>query len=355
MNRCASRLLVGAALFAVSIPLQADEKPKAPSQVPPSLGAIQNLGQIKAPTLEQARDVVERYVTSQPDGAAKWKTIEPLWIASDSRTLLDRTIDSLALADANIQGFVSAIRQQPSTLQLQAPILKDERYPAFVKQNIRLFLARSLTNKRLHEDALALLRGLTPESLVDPASYYFYRAVCENKLRLKEDGLVSTHRLMTSMQQSAPERYLVVASLMQDEMLKWEDQDLGDIARRMEEIEARLDNAHGGAKTQQKQKEVVDMLDKMIKDLESQCQQCNKAGAGAGQPKPQQPAGDSKIMNGAGTGEVENKKLIITAEVWGKMPEKEKVKALEAVNRQLPPHIREAAEGFSKKLQSGGK
>jgi len=60
-------------------------------------------------------------------------------------------------------------------------------------------------------------------------------------------------------------------------------------------------------------------------------------------------------MNGAGPGEVENKKLITTAEVWGKMPEKDKVKALEAVNRQLPPHIREAAEGFSKKLQTTGK
>lgn len=56
-------------------------------------------------------------------------------------------------------------------------------------------------------------------------------------------------------------------------------------------------------------------------------------------------------MNGAGNGEVENKKLITTAEVWGKMPEKEKIKALEGVNRQLPSHIREAAEGYSKKLQ----
>jgi len=60
-------------------------------------------------------------------------------------------------------------------------------------------------------------------------------------------------------------------------------------------------------------------------------------------------------MNGAGNGEVENKKIVATADVWGKMPEKEKVKALEAVNRQLPAHVREAAEGFSKKLQTGGK
>jgi hypothetical protein len=60
-------------------------------------------------------------------------------------------------------------------------------------------------------------------------------------------------------------------------------------------------------------------------------------------------------MNGAGQGEVENKKIVATADVWGKMPEKEKVKALEAVNRQLPAHVREAAEGFSKKLQTGAK
>ena len=73
------------------------------------------------------------------------------------------------------------------------------------------------------------------------------------------------------MSQDAPERYLVVATLMQDEMMKWEDQDLGDVARRMEEIEARLGNAHGGAKTQEKQKEVVALLDKIIKELEDQC------------------------------------------------------------------------------------
>jgi hypothetical protein len=267
--------------------------------------------------------------------------------------MLDRTIDTLGQVDPTLAQYIAAVRLQANTLQLETPILKDAQYPAYVKNNLKLFLARALSNKRLHEDALAVLRSLTPETLVDPASYYFYRAVCENKLRLKDDGLVSTNRLLTSMQQSAPERYLVVAGLMQDEMSKWEDQDLGDVARRMEEIEARLDNAHGGAKTQEKQKEVIGMLDKLIKEMEDQCQKCNSSGGG--QAKAQQPAGESKIMNGAGPGEVENKKLIITAEVWGKMPEKEKVKALEAVNRQLPAHIREAAEGFSKKLQTGGK
>lgn len=331
----------------------ADGKPVPPAQ-PPALTDVQSLGRIHAPTLEQSRKLAQDYVLNQPDGKNKWAAIEPLWAASESRTLLDRTVDSLSMVDLAIAELVTSIRQQPGTGLLRSPLLQETSYVPYVKDNLKLFLARALTNKRLHEDALALLRTLTPEQLIDPASYYFYRAVCENKLRLKEDGLLSARRLLTSMQNTAPERYLVVTTLMQDEMQKWEDQDLGDVARRMEEIEGRLDNAQGGAKTQEKQKEVINLLDKLIKDMESQCQQCNNASS-QGQAKTQQPAQDSKIMNGAGPGEVENKKLILTADVWGKMPEKEKVKALEAVNRQLPAHIREAAEGFSKKLQTGGK
>ncbi len=344
--------LACAAILVVPLALQADEKQKAPQPVP-TLSELQDIGQIKAPTLDQARNLAQAYVSKLPNGQALWIKLDALWLPGDTRTTLDRTIETLAATDPAIAEYVTTLRQQPSTSLLNSPLLKDAKYPAYVQNNLKLFLARSLTNQRLHEDALALLRGLTPETLIDPATYYFYRAVCENKLRLKEAGLLSTNRLLSSMQQSAPERYLVVASLMQDEMTKWEDQDLGDIARRMEEIEARLDNAHGGPKTIEKQKEVIGLLDKMIKDLEDQCQKCNNPGGG--QAKSSAPAPESKIMQGAGTGEVENKKLIITSEVWGKMPEKEKVKALEAVNRQLPAHIREAAEGFSKKLQTGGK
>jgi hypothetical protein len=353
MSRLLSSVAFGFLVSACPSALLADDRPVAPPAQVPSLSELQSLGQIKAPTLEQARQQAFNYVVKLPQGNELWTAMEPIWATGDSRTLLDRTIDTFSQTDPVLAQYISAVRQQASTLQLNTPILNDAKYPAYVKNNLKLFLGRALTNRRLHEDSLAILRSLTPETLIDPASYYFYRAVCENKLRLKDDGLVSTNRLLASMQQSAPERYLVVAGLMQDEMSKWEDQDLGDVARRMEEIEARLDNAHGGAKTQEKQKEVITMLDKLIKEMEDQCQKCNSSGGG--QAKSQAPAGDSKIMNGAGPGEVENKKLIITAEVWGKMPEKEKVKALEAVNRQLPAHIREAAEGFSKKLQTGGK
>jgi hypothetical protein len=261
-------LAVGAISSVLALPALADDPPVPPA--PPRLNDLL-LGQIKAPTLDQARDQALQFLKSTPQGQNRWQTAQAIWAPSDVRTLLDRTIDTFVLADDNIAQFVKSVRAQPSTLLLETPLLKDPSRPAYVRNNLTLFLARALAHQRLHEDSLALLRTLTPESLIDPATFYFYRAVCENKLRLKDDGLLSTHRLLSTMQQDAPERYLVVATLMQDEMLKWEDQDLGDVARRMEEIEARLGNARGGQKTQEKHKEVVALLDKIIKDLEDQC------------------------------------------------------------------------------------
>jgi hypothetical protein len=54
-------------------------------------------------------------------------------------------------------------------------------------------------------------------------------------------------------------------------------------------------------------------------------------------------------MGGAGPGNVDKKKLLKDLELWGKMPEKDKIKALEAIAREYPPHFREAIEGYLKK------
>jgi len=58
-------------------------------------------------------------------------------------------------------------------------------------------------------------------------------------------------------------------------------------------------------------------------------------------------------MGGAGTGNVDKKKLAKNPDRWGGMPEKDKVKALEAISRQMPSIYREAGEGYAKKLQNG--
>jgi len=54
------------------------------------------------------------------------------------------------------------------------------------------------------------------------------------------------------------------------DMLGWQEKDMGSIARKMDNIERRLDLSRGGPTTQEIQKKVVRRLDEMIKELENQ-------------------------------------------------------------------------------------
>jgi hypothetical protein len=61
----------------------------------------------------------------------------------------------------------------------------------------------------------------------------------------------------------------MVAALMHFDMVTWQDKDLGWIARKMDNIQRRLDLKRGGKQTQKIQKEVLVRLDEMIKELEN--------------------------------------------------------------------------------------
>ena len=62
----------------------------------------------------------------------------------------------------------------------------------------------------------------------------------------------------------------MVAALMHFDMLTWQEKDLGWIARKMDNIQRRLDLKRGGKQTQKLQKEVLVRLDEMIKEIENQ-------------------------------------------------------------------------------------
>lgn len=310
------------------------------------------LGELTAPTLEQAKAQTWQWLDAVQAPPAVRQQAEALWQAGEM-PLLDRIVGTFILADPEAARLVAFLPTASGPAIAEVPaILKEPARPVFFRANLGLYFGKVAVDRKLHEEGYEMLKTLRPEQLVDPAAYYFYKAVCENKLRLKEDGLLSINRLLTSIP-SAPERYTVVAQLMKQEMDRWQDEDLGDIARRMNEIFGRLDNARGGPKTQQQQKDVIALLDKKIEQLEQECQQCQGGGASA-QNQPQQPADDSNIIAGqSGKGDVDPKRFMKDPAVWGKMPEKEKLKALEAISRSLPPHMREASEGYRNNLVKG--
>ena len=184
---------------------------------------------------------------------------------------------------------------------------------------------------------------MKPEDVVDPSSYFFHRAVCEHALMLQEQADASIDRLLVDVQ-DAPERYRMVAALMRFDMMTWADKDLGWIARKMGNIQRRLDLKRGGKQTQKIQKEVLVRLDELIKEKENKAKSQGAAnggscpggapgsgsGSGSGnQNTPNSPQNDSNNGNMAGTGDVDRKRVREIAEVWGKLPEKERARAMQ--------------------------
>ena len=320
--------------------------------VPPdSQSPEPRLGRIAPPSLEVAKRLTwESLAFFAPDPAVLQQA-EGLWDPALEMTLLDRVAESVALVDKDARELLSTVRSPLPPGEIPE-YFKNPALPAFVRANVGLAYARQLINRRVNEEALEILRTIRPEQVVDPAAFYFYKAVAENRLLLKQEGLQSLDRLLKSVAE-VPERYVVLAGLMKEEMQTWKDKDLGYVARRMGEVESRLDNARGGPKTQAKQKEIIDLLDKEIEQLEQQLQACCAAASSGGTIRPSAPMPDSRVAGGAGPGNVDKRKLLKTLEIWGKLPEKERIKALEAIKRELPPHYQEAIEGYLKELARG--
>jgi len=209
--------------------------------------------------------------------AATLERFAAIWKQED-RTVLDLVAETLALGDPAAAKLLADARDPNTPAPIKVPeLLKDTKNTLFFRANLGLAYARALSNRRVHEESLDVLKIFRPEQVVDPAAYLFHRSVAEHALLSKGDATQTITRLLDDCGTS-PERYKTVSALMLLDMQTWKDKDLGAIARKMENIERRLDLARGGPQTQKIQKEVIARLDELIKELENKAKK--KPGAG---------------------------------------------------------------------------
>jgi tetratricopeptide (TPR) repeat protein len=288
------------------------------------------------------------------------KQFETVW--QGERPVLDKVAATLALGSPDAARLLAEARDPDAPAPTSVPnLVKDTKLPAFFRANLALAYGKALCSRKVFEEGLEALKAARPEEVVDPASYLFHKAVAEHALMLKGPADDTVDRLLVDAV-DAPERYRMVAALMHFDMLTWKDKDLGWVARKMGVIKDRLDLTRGGKKTQTMQKEVVVRLDEMIKEIENKkcgaCQ-CNGGGCpGGGQRdgdnkmQPGNPLEDSRLGGIQGKGQVDLKKFKEVADVWGKLPDKERAKAMVELTRGMPPKYRDAIEAYFRELQN---
>jgi hypothetical protein len=341
-----------AALLIAGGPTRADTKKAAKED--------SSFGALKAADAAEAKRQAQAWLaTTGKADAAKFNAI---W--SGDRPLIDKVSATLELGSPEAARLLKEARDADAAAPLEVPaLLKDTKKPAFYRANLALAYGKALTGRKVYEEALESLGVVKPEDVIDPSAYLFHKAVCEHALMLKERADGTIDRLLVDAS-DAPERYRMVAALMHFDMLTWQEKDLGWIARKMDNIQRRLDLKRGGKHTQKMQKEVLVRLDEMIKEIENQqkCQgQCQNGGqcpgGGQGQGPAQlpnqnatQPQQDTMGGTAKGEGKVDSKKVKEIADVWGKLPEKERARAMVELTRGMPAKDRAVIEAYFKKL-----
>jgi hypothetical protein len=302
---------------------------------------------------------------------ASVKAFDALWAAD--RPTLDKLADTFSLGNADAAKLLIDARNPDAAAPLEAPaLLSDEKQSAFFRANFALIYAKALSVRHVHEQVLDSLKGVKAEQTIDPASFFFTKAVSEHALIMKDPALDSIDHLLADVADT-PERYRTVGALMVFDMMNWKDggQDLASrldpLTRKMKAIKDRLDLSRGGDKTQKMEKDVVFRLDEVIKELEQQ-----QKSQGQGQPNsgncppggkpgqqtdpntntPSSPAGDDYITKIGGEGKIDMKKLNDNEKNWGKKSPKERADAMRDMTRDLPPELRDTVERFFKELSA---
>ncbi len=270
--------------------------------------------------------------------------------------ILDQTIQSLAAFEPRLEEVRAWCASEPTTLGLPAfDFLKDESVPELIRNNGRLLLARACVQRDLADECLELLEGLTTEQVVDPAGLLFQRAVAHHRLLQKDECLKEVTRLL-EREKELPARYVRLSHLMADDIRPLKKDSLDEVARLMEDVRRRLDQARAGTKVRSEEEEIVAKLDKMIEDLEEQQKQQQQQQQQQGQAQgsnPSNPAQDSSLPELKGPGDVDIKN-IGKKSGWGNLPAKERQEVLQQIGKELPAHFRETIEEYFQRLAQDG-
>ena len=304
---------------------------------------------------ETARERALAWVAAHAANNADAKErAEQIWQAgadnSSARDLLEMVVETFAAADPEARKLVEACRGVGAAgIAPGAEVLDRADADPFFRANLGLYYARHLAQRMLYDEALEAFAKVEIEHVVDPASHFFFKAVCEHELLQTKAALTTLSQLLDDTQ-GVPPSYADVAKLMKYELEQFQEKSLDEVAHKMKDSERRLDLGRGGERVQKVQEEIVATLDEIIKKLEAQQGGGGGGGeGGGGGNQPDAPAGDSTVKGSTAPGEVDPKEFNKQGG-WGELPPKQQTEARAILNRDFPSHYRDAVEEYFKKL-----
>ena len=147
-------------------PLSAADQPKGKE--------IASFGSLQGPTEEAAKAQASAWYARS--GGKDQINFDKIW-ATD-RPTLEKVGDTLALGNVEAARILKQARDVNGPAPEGVPaLIKDRKVDTYLRANLALVYAKALANRRIFEESQLALSSVKPEDVVDPASYFFTRAV----------------------------------------------------------------------------------------------------------------------------------------------------------------------------------
>jgi hypothetical protein len=349
---------VAAGLAVSAAPARADEPAKKP---------VFGFSMMKPMAPEAAKAKAAAWLKAQ--GKLDQAAFDKVW-ANEKRSVLDRTADSLALGSPDAAAMLTALRKANAAAPAEVPaFLADKKQDAFFRTNLALAFAKAAAGKLAYEEALEALsaKGIDPELAVDPASYFFTKAVAAHATMKRDEATAAIVKLLDDVS-DAPARYTMLATLMFFDIQGWPANpvNLSTVEKLMDNSGRRLDLARGGEKTQDIQKKIVFYLDKLIERDGGDGPSPKDPPPGPRRPGDEprdphpgplpgpgsqgKPAPESHVMGGTGTGGVDAARLRKIGDSWGTMPPAARARVVQELTRDLPPRFEPLIKNYFEAL-----
>ncbi|QEG35575.1 hypothetical protein [Bythopirellula goksoeyrii] len=319
--------------------------------VPASLGQLTFEPSWHPPTYEAVRKQVFSWIDDMPVNPTLSQEARTLWPSmslrdTDGPALLDLVVETAAIVNPQVAKLLAQCNEQSfEPLPPDTTWLSSSQLPESVQENVRLYVARWLTQHARYDDALAMLDDIDPEDVVDPASLLFCRMVAHHQVVEPDRSRAALVELL-EQEDAIPVRYREVAELIEQDLASLQDESLDHVSRRMNDVRRRLDLGQAGKQVQVVEKGVVDSLDDLIKKIEEQQQQSSSSSGSAQSSTPMQ---DSQLPSLKAPGKVDQKDIGNQAG-WGDLPPKEREEALQQIGREFPAHYRQLIEQYFRDL-----
>ena len=170
-------------------------------------------------------------------------------------------------------------------------------------------------------------------------------------MRLKESAEASA-TLVALPTTATANRHRRVAQLILRDTKGVEQESLGYVARMMGDSKRRLALGRSGDTEQELQQEIVDRLDKKIKQLEeqqAQQQQAQQQAQGSSPSQGSMPMEQSQPGEMKGPGDVDHREVPAGGD-WGELPPAERERVTQQILRDFPGHYQTLIEQYFRSL-----